>query len=128
MAANQPTPALIADGPINGVRSGELGLPGFRRADLSSEWTVIKGSPQAEGLVAELYREMPSSHPLRGVAVEAIAIRRHLKEIVLFLPEDETWAVVHLTWHVEDNPTFPFTVRAPTWDSVIAELAERGRP
>jgi hypothetical protein len=56
-----------------------------------------------------------------------VALHRHRKEAVFWLPEQASWAVVHLTWSREADPRWPTTVLAADWSEVVAELADRGR-
>jgi hypothetical protein len=56
-----------------------------------------------------------------------VAWRRHMKEIVFWLPRSQQWAVVHLTWAVESDPGWPSTELGATWSDVVAELRDRGR-
>ena len=68
---------------------------------------IAGGSSLAEGLVAELGRELAPGHPLTGIPVVA-AGRHGENDDALFRLLDGTdrVAVVHLTWsgHVEQPP------------------------
>ena len=70
-------------------------------------WYPLENSP---GLADELRREVAPGHKLFNVPVTAIARRRD-NDDVLFQIEDGSGrvAVVHLTWRVESDPTWPFT-------------------
>ena len=70
-------------------------------------WHPIEASP---GLAEELRREVPAGHRLFNLPVKAIA-RRSDCDDVLFQIEDGSGrvAVVHLTWRVESDTTWPFT-------------------
>jgi hypothetical protein len=101
--------------------------PPFRPEDLSEKWTVVLGTPDGEGLRAELDRELPFGHILYGARVHSVAVRQHLKETIWWVPDDATWALVHLTWKVETDPRWPMAVRLNSWREVVAELADWGR-
>jgi hypothetical protein len=101
--------------------------PSFRAEDLSEKWTVVLGAPEGERVRDELLRELPVGHTLYGTPALAVAVRRGGKETVWWLPEDGTWAVVHLTQSVETDPRWPSAVRVATWPEVIAELFDQGR-
>jgi len=73
-------------------------------------------------LLAELRSEAPSGHALDGVAMEAVAVKKLLKDVVLWLPETEQWAAVHLTYKHESDLRWPLTTIAPTWDDLLAEI------
>ena len=62
-------------------------------------------------LSAELSRELPPQHVLKGVPVKCLA-RRQDRDDVLFELNDGSGrlAVVHLTWQVEREPSWPRTV------------------
>ena len=107
--------------------AAEAELPDFRAADLSTAWTIVWQTPDADELVGELQREMSVGHILHGETVEAVAIRRHRKEAIYLLPQRRWWAVVHLTWAVESDPKWPSAVELPSWSAVVDELTERGR-
>ena len=104
------------------------GVGGFNAADLSDLWFVVIDTEQGLELEQELRREAPDGHVLRGREVRAIAMRKLMKEVLYWLPAEERWAVVHLTWYAETNPSFPTTVMCNSWHEVLAELADRGRP
>ena len=61
-------------------------------------WHFPDGSI-AQGLQAELQRELPPGHLLYGRAVEAVAYRQD-QDDVLFRHQDELdrFAIIHLTW------------------------------
>lgn len=89
---------------------------------LPGDWTPIGVWASAAEITAELRRELPTGHLLAGRAVLPVAVRRHLKDVVLWLPDDGQWALVHLTGQPETDPRFPGTTLAAGWDEVVAAL------
>jgi hypothetical protein len=77
---------------------------------LPETWIPLDASTAAK-LEAELRRELPAGHALRDVQLRAIA-RRGAKDDVLFERTDSDGTVycVHLTWSVESDPNWPWTV------------------
>jgi len=77
---------------------------------LPQGWTPVTDAAAAT-LLSELRREMPATHQLRGQDVQAIARRDH-RDDVLFRSPSEGGPVfwVHLTWSVESDPKWPWTV------------------
>jgi hypothetical protein len=69
-----------------------------------------------DSFVRELERELPPQHVLRGATVVAVA-RRIDCDDVLFATTDpmKPLAVVHLTWSIETNPTWPHTTLYLSW-------------
>ncbi len=61
-------------------------------------------------------------HVLDGVTVEAVAVKKLLKDVVLWLPETGQWAGVHLTYRQESDCRWPYTTVAPTWQDLLAEI------
>jgi hypothetical protein len=76
----------------------------------------------AAAFVDELHRECGLRHPLRGVAVSALASREDTDD-VLFRLEDGSGrvAVVHLTWRKESGPDWPHATILPD----LAAFAEK---
>ena len=109
------------------MSKGLYAQPPFRPEDLSEKWTVVLGTPEGEGLRTELDRELPFGHILYGARVHSVAVRQHLKETIWWLPDDATWALVHLTWKAETDPRWPMAVRLNSWREVVVELADWGR-
>lgn len=91
-------------------------------SDLPGQWWTVIGTPDAVELESELGRELPEGHVLRGIRVEAIAVRKRLKDVVYWLPESERWAWVHLTYAVETDPRWPSAVVAATWAEMIEDM------
>jgi hypothetical protein len=103
------------------------GLPGdFDPASLSPAWSLLAGAATDE-IERELASEVSEGHPLFRCSSRGVALHRHRKEAVFWLPEQASWAVVHLTWSREADPRWPTTVLAADWSEVVAELADRGR-
>ena len=102
--------------------------PAFRPEDLSEAWQDVRGTATGERLRVELEREVPVGHVLRGARVVPVAVRRHLKDTIYWLPDEAAWAVVHLTWAVETDPRWPAAVRLERWSDVVVEVADRDRP
>lgn len=77
---------------------------------LPDTWVALDANTAAK-LEAELRRELPASHALQGLHLRAIA-RRGARDDVLFERTDSDGTVycVHLTWSVESDPTWPWTV------------------
>lgn len=102
--------------------------PSFRPEDLSEKWTIVLGTPVGDQLREELGRELAVGHVLHGALAHPVAVRQHGKETIWWLPDKAAWAVVHLTSQPETDPRWPSAVQMDTWDEVLAELADRGRP
>jgi hypothetical protein len=90
-------------------------------------WTELWHAvgPEAQGLVAELEREVGPGHPLAGVRVVAVARRDDRDDVLFLLPEaGERLARVHLTWsgRRETDPRWPHTLFYEGWD----DWTERG--
>jgi len=99
-------------------------IPQVQLDRLPGDWWNVGGTSQADDLKAELQRELPERHVLSGVTVEAIAVRRHPKDVLFWLPQEREWAWVHLTYRSEKDPRWPSTFIAADIQSVIAELTE----
>lgn len=71
-------------------------------------------------LEAELRREMIRSHALYGRTLRAVA-RRERRDDVLFRSDTDHGPVfvVHLTWSVETDPTWPWTIAYPDIDDFL---------
>ena len=102
--------------------------PGIQATDLSDAWTVVWQTSEASEYDDELGREVTKGHILHGVGVQAVAVRRHGKEVIYWVAEKQSWAVVHLTWSEERDPRWPIVDLLQEWQDVVVELADRGRP
>jgi hypothetical protein len=98
-------------------------VPDHDMALLPGEWRKVQ-PPEAAELEQELRREVPQGHVLHGVRVHAVAVRRHLKDVVFWVPTSKQWALVHLTGRPEDDPHWPSTFCARRWEDVSAELSD----
>lgn len=80
-----------------------------KASTLPPGWLATTGD-EAVALLAELKRELSSTHPLHGLDIEATA-RASYSDDVLFkrLDMQDAWYVVHLTWERdrETTPSFP---------------------
>lgn len=101
---------------------------GFTAADLSDLWTVVLDTEEGRDLERELQRELVEGHVLASRDFWAVAARKLRKEVLYWLPRDERWSVVHLTWSDDLGPGWPSTVICDSWREVVEELADRGRP
>jgi hypothetical protein len=90
---------------------------------LPAGWRAVTGNDAAE-LEQELARELSAGHVLHGVEMRAIAVRRHLKDVVYWLPATERWALVHLTGRVEADPRWPSTFQTSEWDALVDEVVD----
>jgi len=92
---------------------------------ISPPWRVIdlpEMREQANLLAAELKKECPLGHILRGLPARAIATRID-RDDVLFEIEGirQSLAVVHLTWREETDPRWPSTKVFENWEQWINE-------
>lgn len=97
-------------------------LPSFDLEPLPGEWHPVHGTEQARALEAELTRELTQGHELKGVTAEAVAVRRHLKDVVFWLPDTAEWAWVHLTYTIETNRMWPTAFVTTRWESLVEEI------
>jgi hypothetical protein len=86
--------------------------------------TLESGERIGDYLVEELRREMPAGHVLKDCGL--VAIGRCLADPNEFLfatdsPETPL-AVVHLTWHAETNPVWPFTRTYRTVEDWVTQM------
>lgn len=103
-----------------------MAAPPFEPADLSDKWSPVDAAGAVE-LAGELARECPEGHVLYRQEVQAVAIRKLRKELICWLPAQQRWAWVHLTWTQEQDPRWPTTHLFEVWASLVAELVEAGR-
>ena len=79
-------------------------------------WQRLEGT--SDEFVAELQRELPSQHVLRGLSAIAVARRPDSNE-VLFITDDPIapLALVRLTWAgpIESDPRRPSTTLYKNW-------------
>lgn len=81
-------------------------------------WYPLDDPDESEKLLAELHRELPTSHLLSGVHATAIGRRQDCDDVAFALDSDRI-AVVHLTWarKRETDPSVPWTV---VYESAVA--------
>lgn len=84
-----------------------------------------RGETPANTFVDELHRELSNGHLLQGRQFIAIACSTRDPDSVLFYTDDRErpFAFVHLTWHAERTPDFPFTKTYPTMLAFLAECS-----
>jgi hypothetical protein len=96
-------------------------------ADLPCGWFLLEGKI-ARGFEAELARELPPVHYLKGVPVQAIA-KDDASDDALFRHTDEPnhWSVVHLTWiSKQEQPPFPAVAFTGTFAAFHKEYHSEG--
>jgi hypothetical protein len=73
----------------------------------------------ASTLSAELQRECCPAHPLHGRRCAPVAAARDDPNEFLFVTDHPEYpiAFVHLTWSVETDPMFPYTVGYRSWEA-----------
>ena len=82
-------------------------------------WYPIDREEERGALLAELQREIDSTHSLRGLAAAAVARRRD-NDDVLFALADGRLAVVHLTWRGgQDRSPYPWTNMYSTAEAFV---------
>ncbi len=94
--------------------------PPVRLADLGPRWWWASKHHEAK-ILAELRAEMPAGHLLYGVTVQVVAVKKLMKDVVLWLPESGQWAWVHLTYRQETDPQFPWCSVYATWQEVLED-------
>jgi hypothetical protein len=72
-------------------------------------WVADLPADRRQKLEVELQRELPPGHMLYGKTVVAKAIGYDPDDVVFQL-EDGKFAAVHLTWKVESDTNWPFTL------------------
>ena len=83
---------------------------------------------------AELQHEVCPGHPLHRVECRAVARSCEHPDAFVFVTAHPLMpiAFVHLTWHVETDPSFPYTVGYPSWEAFRSAWtdadAKRGDP
>ncbi|GAA3441328.1 hypothetical protein [Planomonospora venezuelensis] len=75
----------------------------------------------------ELAHECGSDqHPMVGQKVEAVACCGTCDDVLFKLLDRQGWAIVHLTWRRETNPSWPACDVMENWSDVIDEMTDRG--
>ncbi len=84
--------------------------------------------PRAFTFEAELQREVCPGHPLHRIECRAVARSREHHDEFIFVTArpDMPVAFVHLTWTIESDPTFPYTVGYTSWEAFRAAWADSG--
>ena len=65
---------------------------------------------------------MPAGHVLADVAAKPVAVKKLLKDWIVWLPDQGRWAAVHLTYTQESDPRWPSVTFAKSWPELLAEL------
>jgi hypothetical protein len=97
------------------------------KIDWLTPWYEVENDAIRDSLRAELLREVPPGHVLRGVtAVQALGYRKDRDDFAFALP-DGRLAVVHLTWARREAmpPDHPTT---DLFDSVEAFVEQCMKP
>jgi hypothetical protein len=97
-------------------------VPPFHVDQLPDDWSEVDAMRDGD-LEVELVREVRAGHTLHGHRATAVAVRRHRKDVIYWLPDVRLWALVHLTWTAEIDPRWPSTVTAAEWESIVAEVS-----
>ena len=97
-------------------------MPIPEEIEILSPWTAL-GADRAKTLELELMREISPGHVLQGRNIRALAARVD-RDDVLFEIEAYTapLALVHLTWHKEENPIWPDTTLFNSWDQWVRDV------
>jgi hypothetical protein len=110
--------------------------PGWITIDLTSESSNIEcasymeclatGQTAASSYADELDREMCTDHKLKGRKLIPIAQSKVDPDDLLFYTDDPTepFAFVHLTWHAETCPEFPYAKTYRSLGDFFAESVE----
>jgi hypothetical protein len=90
---------------------------------LPERWNSL-GSSAAAAVEAELEREICSTHALHGIKASAVAQLEGRDDVLYRLDEPgNRWVVVHLTWHKEQSPDWPYV----TWFCDFQDFSENWR-
>ncbi len=78
----------------------------------------------ANSLAAELRREMPAAHRLARCDLRAVGRCVEDADDILVTTDDASapLAVVHMTWRIETDPAWPYTVIYHSLDDWIAQM------
>ena len=83
-------------------------------------WSVIEGN----NFLDELNSELTEDHPLHGKARKALA-RSYLQDDFLFLLDDKSYAIVHLTFSKNNINGFPLFEIFDDLQSVINDIENK---
>lgn len=100
-----------------------MGVPNFDVTSLPGKWWAVDGD-SATSLEQDLRAQVTAGHPLHDVPVMAVAVRRHFKDVVFWVPSTRQWALVHLTGRLEPDPRWPSTALLTDWSDVLADLID----
>lgn len=95
---------------------------------LPEHWSDLSDEPsQRRALTDQLHRELPVGHVLDGRDVELIARCRRCDDVLVYLPDDGEYGIVHLTWRKEPeiSPAWPSTDLHADPAALLADLADR---
>jgi hypothetical protein len=83
-------------------------------------------APASFTFEAELQHEVCPGHSLHGVECRAVARSREHPDEFVFVTADPLLpiAFVHLTWTVESDPAFPYTVGYLSWEAFRSAWVE----
>ena len=104
-----------------------VATPSYDMTLLSDRWTEVHGLPEAVSLAVELTRELTEGHRLFDVSVRAVAVRKLRKDVLFWLPADNRWAWVHLTWATETSPAWPSSEVVETWHEAVKAVTDADR-
>jgi len=96
--------------------------PSVDPGSLPGEWWLVQDERQSADLTRELHREKPPGHVLHGVRAEPVAVKRHLKDVIFWLPDSKQWASVNLTYQDESDPRWPSATLTRRWTELVQEL------
>ncbi len=97
-------------------------LPSHDLGELPGEWRSVHGTPDGAELEHELARELAPEHVLVDISVQAVAVRRHLNDVIFWLPLTSEWALIHLTYRQETDPRWPLPTVVKGWTDLVDEL------
>ncbi|MEV4184221.1 hypothetical protein AB0J28_22620 [Streptosporangium canum] len=99
----------------------------YETDDLPGTWHHLRDQERGRMLESELAHECGSNqHPMVGQRVEAVACCGTCDDVLFTLLDRQSWAIVHLTWRRETNPSWPSCDVMENWSEVIEEMADRG--
>ncbi len=66
-----------------------------------------------------MHREVPPGHVLHGETCRAVAYNPEHSDEFLFVTDNPNTpiAFVHLTWQIERDPAWPYTIVYPGWEA-----------
>jgi hypothetical protein len=100
-----------------------MDVPDFDVTLLPGEWSEV-GSEVARELQDELAAEVSAEHLLHAEEVRAVVVRRHMEDVVFWLPGLGRWGLVHFTGRPEPDARWPSTSLHRDWSEVVADLMD----